>query len=228
MLCSADRPYQEERIPNMSEVLTEERTESRVDERFDERRDYYSELRESPVGASVADANAPECAIDEELDGEIQDDADFEGERCTQGEPEHDPDEGACCETRPRASEITTKELGKRGEDAATNYLIRKGYKILERNWTCRFGEADIIAVDVDGTIVFAEVKTRRSDDCGLPEEAITKEKRRRYEKIGLCYLMEADWNDDVDFRFDAIGIYVTGDFQAVLKHHIGCFDGLL
>lgn len=128
---------------------------------------------------------------------------------------------------RPRSRDISTADLGKRGEDAATAYLVRKGYRILERNWMCRFGEADIIAVDEEGTICFIEVKTRRTVDCGLPEEAVTPEKQRRYEKIALSYLMEADWDDCVALRFDAIGICVTGDFKAVLKHHLACFNGL-
>lgn len=127
---------------------------------------------------------------------------------------------------RPPSRKISTKELGKRGENAATNYLVRKGYRILERNWTCKFGEADIIAMDDDGTVVFVEVKTRRSVDAGLPEEAVTREKQRRYEKLALTYMIDANWNDDVNLRFDTIGICVTGDFQAILKHHQGCFDG--
>lgn len=125
------------------------------------------------------------------------------------------------------SSAISTKELGRRGENAAANYLIKKGYSILERNWTCKFGEADIIAIDEDGTVVFVEVKTRRTDDAGLPEEAITIEKQRRYEKLALTYMIEAEWNEDVNLRFDAIGISVTGDYQAMLKHHKGCFDGI-
>lgn len=136
------------------------------------------------------------------------------------GASEVDPD-------RPPSRDINTKELGRRGENAAVNFLVRKGYQILERNWTCRFGEADIIALDEDGTVCFVEVKTRRTTDAGLPEEAVTKEKQRRYEKLALTYMMEANWDDDVDLRFDVIGIYVTGDFKAILKYNKGCFNGL-
>lgn len=120
----------------------------------------------------------------------------------------------------------TRQELGKRGEDAAVRYLAAKGYEILRRNWYCRFGEADIIARDKDGTVCFIEVKTRRSVEAGIPEESITREKRRRYERIALCYMMvDDDWDDNNEIRFDAIGICATGPHRAMLRHHKHCFD---
>lgn len=160
------------------------------------------------------------------------DEDDDETEESASGTPGCPPDDtwpygrNEVAQDRPPSRDISTKELGKRGEDAATNYLIRKGYRILERNWTCKFGEADIISMDDEGTVVFVEVKTRRTDEAGLPEEAITPEKQRRYEKLALTYMIEANWDDDVNLRFDAICINVTGDFKAILKHHKGCFDG--
>ena len=119
----------------------------------------------------------------------------------------------------------TRQELGRKGEEAAVKYLEAKGFEIIKRNWFCRFGEADIIARDVDGTLCFIEVKTRRSIEAGLPEEAITYEKRRRYERIALCYMMVSDeWDDNDNVRFDAIGICVTGEHKAMLRHHRSCF----
>lgn len=120
----------------------------------------------------------------------------------------------------------TTKELGRRGEDAATRCLEHKGYEILERNWMGRFGEADIIALSPEGTVVFIEVKTRRNINAGVPEEAVTKAKQRRYEQIALDYLSGSDWPDGTPVRFDAIGICVTGSNKAILRHHLGFFDG--
>ena len=115
--------------------------------------------------------------------------------------------------------------LGRKGEDAAARYLCARGYSILERNWRCRFGEADIIARDPDGTICFVEVKTRRSMDAGLPEESITAQKRQRYERIAMCYMMEVELDDNTIMRFDAIGICVAGQRRAMLRHHRSCFD---
>ncbi len=120
----------------------------------------------------------------------------------------------------------TRQELGKKGEDAAAAYLESKGFEIIRRNWFCRFGEADIIARDEDGSLCFIEVKTRRSVEAGLPEEAITEDKRQRYERIALCFMMVSDeWDDNDAVRFDAIGICVTGPHRALLRHHRNCFN---
>ena len=117
-------------------------------------------------------------------------------------------------------------ELGRKGEEAAVRYLISQRYKILERNWRCAFGEADIIAKDNDGVICFIEVKTRRSIKSGLPEEAVTKKKRDRYEKIAMCYMMESDIDDNTILRFDAIAICVADSRRAMLRHHKSWFCG--
>ena len=118
--------------------------------------------------------------------------------------------------------------LGERGEQAAAKCLERKGYKILERNWRCRYGEADIIALDPNGTVVFVEVKTRRSRNTGLPEEAVSRSKRRRYESIALEYMATHEWEDGTPLRFDAIAICVNAPNRAILRHHVGFFDGCI
>lgn len=126
------------------------------------------------------------------------------------------------------SEELTAQELGKRGEDAAVRYLKLNGYEIIERNWRCKFGEADIIARDEEeGVICFIEVKTRRSIEAGVPEEAVTPVKQRRYERIALSYMIGADFDEDARIRFDTIGICVTESRRALLRHHKGCFDGL-
>ena len=118
------------------------------------------------------------------------------------------------------------QELGRKGENAAVRYLKSKGYTILKRNWFCRFGEADIIARDPEDTLCFIEVKTRQSIEAGMPEESITYEKQRRYERIALAYMMVSDeWDDNDRVRFDAIGICVTEPHRALLRHHKGCFN---
>ncbi len=137
------------------------------------------------------------------------------------------PAEDFCADAYETRGHVETRqELGRKGEEAACRYLEAKGYDILERNWYCHFGEADIIARDPDGTFCFIEVKTRRSIEAGIPEEAITRDKRRRYERIALCYMMVCDdWDDNDSVRFDAIGICATGDHRALLRHHKSCFD---
>lgn len=114
------------------------------------------------------------------------------------------------------------KELGVRGENAAVELLKRKGYFILERNWTCPAGEADIIALD-EGCLVFVEVKTRTGVDHGLPLEAVTAKKRARYERIAGYYLDEYD-GEDARVRFDVIGIQVLSHNRAFVRHIVNAF----
>ena len=72
---------------------------------------------------------------------------------------------------------MTNISIGKNGEEIARKYLEKQGYKILETNKRfSRFSEIDIIALDKD-TLVFVEVKTRKTDFCGHPAEAITQTK---------------------------------------------------
>ena len=121
------------------------------------------------------------------------------------------------------APEVQSRiELGKKGENAAVKFLERRGYTIVDRNWRCPAGEADIIAFDGD-TLVFVEVKTRSDIDKGFPEEAITKTKREKYEKISAYYLRDSNY-DELIFRFDVIGILVLGTNKATLRHHINAF----
>ena len=63
--------------------------------------------------------------------------------------------------------------LGIKGEDIAVKYLEEKGYNILERNFICRQGEIDVIALDKN-YIVFIQIKSRTSTEYGLPSEAVT------------------------------------------------------
>lgn len=79
-------------------------------------------------------------------------------------------------------------ELGKIGEDLACEYLIKKGYRIIERNHRQKYGEIDVVARDSDGTIVFVEVKTLRSTDAILPEDNMTKDKLRKLRKTCEAY----------------------------------------
>ncbi|HHU17795.1 MAG: YraN family protein [Anaerovoracaceae bacterium] len=104
--------------------------------------------------------------------------------------------------------------IGSYGEDLAERFLINKGYKILERNFRCRLGEIDIIAMD--GTVlVFIEVKTRRNQKFGLPCEAITSEKFRHLKKAATYYAMVSSM-ETYDMRIDVIEILIKGG-----KHYL-------
>lgn len=67
---------------------------------------------------------------------------------------------------------MTTLKLGLFGEDIARRYLIKQGYKILERNVRCKYGEIDIITLK-NMKLIFFEVKTRRTERYGYPEEEV-------------------------------------------------------
>lgn len=77
--------------------------------------------------------------------------------------------------------------MGSRGETFAVSLLESNGYKVIERNFRCKFGEIDIIA-QKDGILIYVEVKTRKSFKFGLPEEAVTKRKIRKIARIGELY----------------------------------------
>ena len=94
---------------------------------------------------------------------------------------------------------------GQVGEQYACDYLSNKGYKILTRNYKCPIGEIDIIAQDKK-TIVFVEVKYRKTAYFGLPQEAVTPYKQNKIRAIAKTYLkMERKLNNLC--RFDVIGI---------------------
>jgi putative endonuclease len=71
------------------------------------------------------------------------------------------------------------QSFGKQGEDLAVKELQRRGYAILARRYRTRFGEIDIVAQD-EATVVFVEVKARRSSRCGTAAEAVSRHKQRR------------------------------------------------
>lgn len=101
------------------------------------------------------------------------------------------------------------QQLGRTGEEAALQYLEQQGYRILERNFRCRLGEIDLIARDGQ-TLVFIEVKTRRSQMFGAPALAVTKEKQRRLIKTSQFYLSQKGAAQPV-CRFDVVTVQIEG-----------------
>lgn len=95
--------------------------------------------------------------------------------------------------------------LGRLGEKIAVTYLKTNGYAILERNFSSPLGEIDIIAKDGEAT-VFIEVRTRRTDEYGLPIESIGKDKQRRLIRTAWFYIKGRNF-PTANFRFDVISI---------------------
>lgn len=133
--------------------------------------------------------------------------------------------EGKGAKEAKNVSSYSPHELGKRGEEAAACFLERREYEILDRNWKCIAGEADIIALQ-DDTLCFIEVKTRKDAQKGFPSEAVDTRKRSRYERIAACYLKDHDYAN-VRVRFDIIAILVLGEDRAFLRHHLNAFGSM-
>lgn len=104
--------------------------------------------------------------------------------------------------------------LGKEAENLALDYLKNKGYKILERNFMCKQGEIDIVALDKD-YIVFVEIKSRTNIEFGLPSESVTKKKLKHILKTASYYLYIKKLENS-NVRIDVIEIYMGGS-----KHYI-------
>ena len=97
-------------------------------------------------------------------------------------------------------------ELGKDGEEQATDYLKNKGYEIIERNYECRQGEIDIIAKDKE-EYVFIEVKTRQNLHYGMPAEAVTPVKEKHIWNASKYYIYSHKLENKF-IRFDVIEVY--------------------
>ena len=95
-------------------------------------------------------------------------------------------------------------ELGKKGEEEAANFLTKKGFYIMHRNWRCGKLELDIVARDGD-EIVFVEVKTRRNTYFGYPDEAIDDRKIRRIVSAAGAYVRYYSIN--LPIRYDVVSV---------------------
>jgi putative endonuclease len=95
--------------------------------------------------------------------------------------------------------------LGKKGEDLAVAQLRALKYKIIERNFKCFLGEIDIIAREKD-TLVFVEVKTRRTRDFGGPAAAVNARKQRQLSRVALTYLNMKKLGQ-MPARFDVVAV---------------------
>ena len=100
------------------------------------------------------------------------------------------------------------KRLGNVGEEIATRELTRRGYAVRERNWRCPEGELDMVAEQGEA-LVFVEVRTRRGDRFGTPEESITLAKRAHLIAAAQAYL-QAHSLQDRDWRIDVVAVEMS------------------
>lgn len=110
------------------------------------------------------------------------------------------------------------KRLGDAGERLAASWLVARGYREVARNWRCPYGEIDLI-VERDGELIFVEVKTRRGDRLGAPEEAITPSKRGRLINTVQMYLVE-HMAEQRPFRIDVVAVQLSPTGKLVAVRH--------
>ncbi|MFH1709025.1 MAG: YraN family protein [Planctomycetota bacterium] len=111
---------------------------------------------------------------------------------------------------------------GKRGEDVAAEFLIRRGCRILKRNYSRAHAEIDLIALDGD-TVVFVEVKTRHSQGFGGPVAAVNRVKQQHLVRAARCFVAENQY-DGLSFRFDVIAVTEGASGDAAIRHFAGAF----
>jgi putative endonuclease len=98
--------------------------------------------------------------------------------------------------------------LGRKGEELALDFLKKQGYRIIERNYRCRAGEIDIVAKE-GSSLAFVEVKTRQSTHFGLPEEAVSYEKRHHLTRAASVYLIHHHIKE-AKCRFDVVSVLMN------------------
>lgn len=103
---------------------------------------------------------------------------------------------------------MNLKQIGKYGENLAVGFLKKQGYEIIKTNFRCRFGEIDIIAKD-GRTIVFVEVKTRKTLRFGMPSESVDFRKQFHMKRVAQYFISYYLSHEDYTYRFDVVEILI-------------------
>lgn len=106
------------------------------------------------------------------------------------------------------------RALGSAGERAVADWYQQHGYEVLDQNWRHRSGELDLVLRHTH-TIVFCEVKTRRSDAFGTPAEAVTRDKQRRIRALATQWLEEHP-STRGELRFDVAAVMVGANSPTI------------
>jgi putative endonuclease len=111
------------------------------------------------------------------------------------------------------------RKFGNEGEALAEAFLLKKGYKILDRQYLTRLGEIDLVAKD-GNEVVFVEVKMRRTADFGYPEESVTPRKLKKIAMTAELYLRTRNVLAS-PYRIDVISILGTHESHEIV-HLLG------
>lgn len=112
-------------------------------------------------------------------------------------------------------------EIGQKGEELATEFLINNGYEILAKNWRYSRAEIDIIAKKLD-VLIFVEVKARSYDFYGQPEDFVTSKKQQLMSTAASAYMHKND--HDWEIRFDVISILFNSQSSYKITHFEDAF----
>jgi putative endonuclease len=115
-----------------------------------------------------------------------------------------------------------SRGLGDAGEKLALNRLLELGYELLEANWRRRAGELDLVMREGE-TVVFVEVRTRRGEGLGTPEESVTRAKQQRLVSLATLWLAETypDERDLPEWRIDVVGVHLSASGRLLEINHL-------
>lgn len=120
--------------------------------------------------------------------------------------------------------DIIKKRRGRRGEDLACHFLRKKGFRILERNFRCKMGEIDIVAIGGEH-LCFVEVKARTRTDYGMPRDAVNRRKQLKLLRTAQFYLkLHPGLADHASPRMDIIEILYR-DEGSYVRHTPNAFS---
>lgn len=109
--------------------------------------------------------------------------------------------------------------VGAAGEAAALAHLREAGFRILDIDWRCRLGQADVVAED-SGTLVLVEVKARRGVSFGLPQEAVDLRKQRKLRALMDAYRLRTGRSEQ-PCRIDVLALLLDRDLRVLRCEHI-------
>ncbi len=115
------------------------------------------------------------------------------------------------------------KRLGRWGQNRSQKYLTGKGCKLLARNYAASDGELDLVMTDVNGAIVFVEVKTRRDEAFARARDAVDNTKRDKMIRTAKRFLREFKISDR-PLRFDVITVILGDRGKPVIQHYPNAF----
>ena len=113
--------------------------------------------------------------------------------------------------------------LGRWGQNQAERYLKRRGCRTLTRNYSFGGGEVDLIMTDAGGTLVFVEVKTRRSEDFLPAIAAVNQEKKRKILRTAKCFLKQFRISGR-PLRFDIVTVVLGIKGPPDIQHYPNAF----